>query len=250
MSTSSDSRFYRNVVKHWHAYTGGRHVAVYGVTPDDILQDAFVAAIESGDVTDGNVPTFGPMYMHTRQATESAVFTYRRGHSHSTPYTAWTWTDWQAWADENAGPRLAYSTDSNVLAEWQAFDAARLAHTDSERYHAGLAEYRSQRIASLDEARASLAALVMSGMTVGRIARLIGRTVDAIAAGLDEASAPTVSYLSAFRERPLIDGVQVENDKPMPTRRYPVAQVYDVAASVLSPGSGYRRPGSWEPVEN
>lgn len=235
MSTSSDSRFFRHVVKHWHHYAGGKHVALHGVTPDDVLQDAFLSALEAGNVT-GNVPTFGPMFLHSRQAVESAVYTYRRGHSHSESFSQWSWADWQAWAADNSGPRLAYSSDSNILAEWQAYDAARKAHEAIERHDAGLKAYREERMAGLDDARQALASLVLSGMSVTRVANVIGRTVDAIANGLDASSLPTVSYLSPAPFLPMVDGVEVDNSRPVSIRRYQTAPRYAVKASVVSQG--------------
>lgn len=179
-SPTVDSRFYRNVVKHWHNYAEGRHVAIHGVTPDDVFQDAMVAAIESGDTLDG-VPTFGNMYMHTRRATESAVYTYRRGHSHGEPFTAWEWADWEAWGIAQNVDAFAYST----MPEWLAYDAARSAHDATNAFREALAESRAIRSATLSESRRALASLVMSGMTVTRIAALLGRTVEAITADIE-----------------------------------------------------------------
>jgi hypothetical protein len=43
------STFGYSVLKHWHAYAGGKHVTVHGHDSQDALQMAFLAAIESGD---------------------------------------------------------------------------------------------------------------------------------------------------------------------------------------------------------
>lgn len=211
MEVNSNSRFYRNVVKHWHNYAGGKHVAIHGVTPDDVLQDAFVAAIENGDTVEAlesrrmdwdgivemraysvNIPTFGNMYMHTRQATESAVYTYRRGHAHSEDFTTWTWSDWQAWAESperrDIALRVRYSTD----AEWQAYHAAKRAEAKRAKAEALIAADRDAALATMEESRAMLARLILTGMPVHRIAKLIGRTVESIADGM-EATRDTVA---------------------------------------------------------
>lgn len=183
MTPTVDSRFYRNVVKHWHQYAGGRHVALHGVTPDDVFQDAMVAAIAAGDVTADNVPTFGSMYVHTRHATESAVYAYRRGHSHAEAFTMWTWADWEAWASERIDPafRVRYSTD----AEWQAYAAAAEAHAAEVKRAERVEAMREAYLPNLNETRQALANLVRGGMTVRRIANLLGRTPEAIAADLE-----------------------------------------------------------------
>lgn len=215
METNVNSRFYRNVVKHWHNYAGGRHVAIHGVTPDDVLQDAFVAAIEAGDTVtasetrrmvwedDGSVivetraydvqiPTFGNMYMHTRQAVESAVFTYRRGHSHAEAFSAWTWSDWQAWASaperQSAALRVRYSTDD----EWRAYHAAKDAEAKRVQAEALISDERDAATILMDESRAALASLIRGGMSAHRIAKLLGRTVESIAADM-EATRDTVA---------------------------------------------------------
>ena len=181
-TASSDSRFYRHVVKHWHAYAGGRHVAIHGVTPDDVLQDAMVSAIAAGDCDDNNVPTFGSMYMHSRRAVESAVYTYRRGHSHSESFTAWTWADWQEWSERHDGSdRLAHST----MPEWAAYVAARNAHDAMSAYVASIDDMRADRQESLGVTRSALAALIRQGWTVVKIANMLGRTVEAIAADME-----------------------------------------------------------------
>ena len=196
---SVDSRFYRNVVQHWHAYAGGRHVAIHGVTPDDIFQDAMVRAIESGDVDDNGIPVFGRMYMHTRHAVESAVYTYRRGHNHTEPFTEWTWADWSEWASANNG-NFAHRTDSNPaeIAEWLAFDAARAYQTRVTEWHAAIKSRRELLALSLDDTRQALATLLNEGMTIGTISAVLGRSVAGIVKGLDPLYSVEESTLPAM----------------------------------------------------
>jgi DNA-directed RNA polymerase specialized sigma24 family protein len=189
---SQDGRFYRSIQTHWHNYAGGRHNAIHGVTPDDILQDALLSAIESGDTIDG-VPTFGPMYVHTRRATESAVYTYRRGHNNPLPFTVWTWADWEDWAHQNGADRAVrvFST----MPEWQAYDAAKAAHNAAQARQDAIAAEREADMATLDATRSALAALIGQGYTLRRIANMLGRTPEAIVSDMERTATADVRFI-------------------------------------------------------
>lgn len=147
---------------------------------EDVLQDAFVSALESDGLT------FGTMFRHVSAAAVSAAWRYQRmGNRHSENVREWTWQDWQAWAAANDGSdRLAYSTD----AEWQAFDVARTAHNAAEAHVRFVAERRAAETASLDETRQAWATLIAQGFTVSRICKMLGRNPETVLSELTSES--------------------------------------------------------------
>lgn len=168
MRADQRSRFYRNVVKHWHDYAGGRHVAIHGVTPDDVTQDGFIHALESRDGL-----SFGTLYAHVRAVTETAIYSYRRYGNDHTSDNAPLWTD----ADWEKG---GFTT----LHEWEAYDAWKAAQDADKARSDALTARRESDAASLSTLRSSLYALVSTGMTVRQICNILGRTPEGLLSDL------------------------------------------------------------------
>lgn len=177
MRADSRSRFFKRVS---YRLSTMDYVPVTA-SPEDVLQDAFVSALES----DRSLP-FGDMFRHVSAAAVSAAWRYQRmGNRHSDNVRDWTWQDWTAWAEANDGSdRLAYSTN----AEWQAFDAARLAHESTEAHRRHVAKVRADETATLDATRQAWATLLADGFTVGRICKMLGRTPETVLSELQSES--------------------------------------------------------------
>lgn len=169
MRADTRSRFFKRAA-YLLSLQDGVNVAA---SPEDVFQDGIVSSLESGDGL-----AFGSMFRHVKSSAVSAPYRYRRmGNRHSDNVRDWTWQDWQDWAAANDGSdRLAYSTD----AEWQAFDAARDAHSAADAHRRFVAERRLSEASTLDESRAAWVALISQGFTVAKVCRMLGRNPETI----------------------------------------------------------------------
>lgn len=189
MRADNRSRFYKRAA-YLLSLQDGVNVAA---SAEDVVQDAFVSSLESGDsvrvrVRDDvyvNVPTFGTTFRHVKSSAVSAVWRYRRmGHRPSENVRAWTWNDWQAWAAENDGAdRFAHSTN----AEWQAFDAARLVVQANAAHRKFVEDRRDADAASLDSSLAGLHKLIRAGVTVAGACKVMGRNPETILSEIESA---------------------------------------------------------------
>ena len=181
MRADNGSRFFNYAAKYWHKYAGGKHVSLHGVDVSDVFQDAMLAAIESGDTVGHRVPAYGPAYLHTRQAVEGAVYDYRTGGHVKSDYRAWTWADWQEWAE----------SPTKTLEEYAGYAVAREIHLAEVELANARRAARDAKAGELAASKQLLAKLLTHGETIERITAITGRSVAALLKNVDSDDAPT-----------------------------------------------------------
>jgi DNA-directed RNA polymerase specialized sigma24 family protein len=168
------NRFYGTAIKRWTTRYQGQ-TTIAGTSVEDALQDAYVSAIESGDTLNG-IPTFGPLWRHVATAVTTAVWSHARygaGHT-SESFVPWDWT----------------IEEPLTIEDWAAYGAFRETERANEEIHAAIRSERDARLAMLEASRNALASLILQGMTVRKIASILGRTVEGIESDVNGSQAP------------------------------------------------------------
>jgi hypothetical protein len=173
--------------KQWKAYAGGEWQGVHGHDYQDAVQRAFVSCIESGDTITRkthtgameHVPTYGAMWSHLRQS----VYALASHRAESGMRTFGTGND-------EIAEFVFAEFEPRTVAEWLAYESHRDILDSQARTTARIAREREERLTILSDVRKSFATLIGSGMTVRRIANMLGRTVDGILKDLDADTMP------------------------------------------------------------
>lgn len=168
--------------KHWHQHTHGT-LAIHGVDVLDLVQDAYVSAIESGDtirVSGRNVPSYAQIFRHVRRALTTGVHRYAMATYAPDTSESFDWSE----------------VEPKTVEEWIAYESWRDMTDAIERASRRAREERESRLSILDSTRRAMAELVMSGMTVRQIANTLGRTVESMLSELDETIAPAMVWHS------------------------------------------------------
>ena len=179
------SRFIRNAAYRHFTFNGGRDVGSREFEPADILQGAFIRAIDNGDTVNG-VPTFGAIFRHvqaerahlTRMANVEYHAMVAAANGNATIHAE----EWPEIGDKHS-MRLIGTRNYPSLAQHRASLAdmhrdAELATIDDTVTH----DARSVAILAGDVRSFSrqLASVLMNGATLEEIATAMGLTVRTI----------------------------------------------------------------------
>lgn len=179
------SRFVRTAFKRHFTFNGGRDVGSRDMSAQDILQGAFIRAIESGDTVNG-VPTFGTMFRHV-QAERAHLTRIANAEYAGMRNAAFGNTSreeaWPEMTDKHSMRLLGTRKYASVS---QHRESLAIAHVDAERASIDdtiAAQARQDALASYDdttEFHAILARVLISGATLEDVSAQLGLTVQTI----------------------------------------------------------------------
>lgn len=191
MRADHGSRFYNYATKKW--FLAGYAEFLFGSEVADAFQTGMLSCIESGDwinpKADGRVkgfkvPAYGALWRHIALAVRRAVWANTRfTYDHAEP--SFSWEEWETTANADATAfALRLNGSRQSLAEWAEYHEYRAIRDAISESVKRIEFERETRIGMLSEARRAIAQLVMGGMTVKRIAHLLGRTVEGLSADI------------------------------------------------------------------
>jgi hypothetical protein len=252
MRTDVGTIFVKAAWKRHFTFAGGRDAGSAEFTPADIVQGAFVRAIDNGDTVNG-VPTYGSMFRHVQS--ERAHLTRVSNAEYAARKRAALGEvveDDTVWEDSKHTLRklgtLSYPTlDQHRL-------AVAIAHRDAEMELLDDAVAHSARVEALDGASDSefhvvLARILMSGATLEEVSEALGLTVDTIkrnafesadkslrhiATGIDHSERSVDMHNRAEHERE-IDEAQARHAEMMRERRIAVETATYAHRDVFAP---------------
>lgn len=188
MRADRGSRFYNYATRKWNV--AGYAEFLFGADVSDAFQNGMVSAIASGDwinprgdgrVTGCKVPTYGALWRHIALAVRRAVWQNTR-FTYDAPEREFDWAEWERTANDSV-PSVALRADSanrQTIAEWAEYQEWRAVRDAVSATVARIAEERAERIRMLESGRQAIAQLLIGGMSIGRIARALGRTVEGL----------------------------------------------------------------------
>lgn len=204
MRADHGSRFFNYAVKKWNLAGYGEFL--FGADVQDAFQTAMAECIANGDwvnpsgdgrVKGNRVPLYGALWRHVALAVRRAVWQNTR-FTYDTPEPEFSWEEWERTPQDKEAYalRFALTGSRQSLAEWAEWDEYRAIREATEATRERIIAERESRLGMLDASRKAIAQLVMSGMTVQRIANALGRKVESLAADLDtDEMRPTSRFL-------------------------------------------------------
>lgn len=235
MRADKPTRFLGSAYKRHFTFAGGRDFGSAEFTPGDIVQGAFIRAIENGDTVNG-VPTFGSMFRHvqaerahlTRVANAEYGARKRAALGEVVP-------DDTIWEDNKHTMRLLGTRNYPTLDQHRK--AVAIAHRDAEMATLDDAVTASARTEALDgageEFHIIVARVLMGGATLDEIADALKlntatilrdvfnsqrASLRHITTGIDHSERSVDMHNRAERERE-IDAAQAEHARIMRERR-------------------------------
>lgn len=183
MRADAGTRFIKSAWKRHFTFAGGRDAGSAEYEPADIVQGAFIRAIDNGDTVDG-VPTFGAMFRHVQA--ERAHLTRVSNAEYAARKRAAlgeTVEDDTVWEDNKHTLRKLGTMNYPSLEQHRLAQA--IAHRDAELELLDDAVTNAAREEVLDgaserEFHIVLARILMSGATLEEVSEALGLTVDTI----------------------------------------------------------------------
>lgn len=185
MRTDKRTRFIGSAAKRHFTFAGGRDWGTLDIDPADIVQGAFLRAIEAGDTVSG-VPTFGSMFRWI-QAERARLTNLANAEYSARKRAALGWTESAAdeYQDTTHTLRLLDTRNYATTADHRAAQA--IAHRDVELARMDDYATRDAReseigMANADEFHVVLAEYLMAGHALADVARALGLTVETVSA--------------------------------------------------------------------
>lgn len=185
------SALLRNAAYRHFTFNGGRDVGSREFEPADILQGAFIRAIDAGDVDDNGVPTWGSMFRHI-QAERAHLTRVANAEYHGMIDAALgnvsnAVEEWPDMGDKHSMRRLdTYAGNGRMYPTLdQHRESIALAHVDAERAIIDDTVTASARSEALDGASESefhvvLARVLIAGGTLEEVSTQLGLTVQTL----------------------------------------------------------------------
>lgn len=200
MRTDKRTRFLGSAAARHFTFNGGRDWGSAEFDPSDIVQGAFLRAIDNGDTVDG-VPTFGSLFRHiqseraylTRMA--NAEFSARK--SAALGHVSHAKDEWPDVHDKHAVRLLG---TRNYASLEQHRESLAVAHRDAEMAMMDDAVTSSARMDALEsnadaaerEFHVIVARVLMSGSTLAEIASALGLKPETVAADVQKSRAASL----------------------------------------------------------
>lgn len=185
MRTDKRTRFIGSAAARHFTFSGGRDVGSAEFDPADIVQGAFIRALENGDSVQG-VPTFGSMFRWIQaeraHLTRVSNAEYAARRNAALGHTTKAVDEWPEMTDKH-GVRLLGTRRFPTLAQHRL--SLALAHRDSELAQLDDAVAHSARVEALDGAKDEefhviLTRILMGGATLAEVSDALGLTVETI----------------------------------------------------------------------
>ena len=199
MRTDVGTLFIKSAWKRHFTFSGGRDAGSAEFTPADIVQGAFIRAIEAGDTVNG-VPAYGPLFRHiqserahlTRVSNAEYAARKRAALGEVVP-------DDTIWEDTKHTLRLLGTRRYPSLDQHRR--AVAIAHRDAELELLDDAVTHSARQEALDgasdkEFHVVLARVLMNGATLEEVSRALGLTVATIQRNAFESQAKSLRHIA------------------------------------------------------
>lgn len=199
MRTDVGTQFVKSAYKRHFTFAGGRDAGSAEFTPADIVQGAFIRAIEAGDTVNG-VPAYGPLFRHIQS--ERAHLTRVSNAEYSARKRAALGEvvpDDTIWEDTKYTLRLLGTRNYPTLDQHRR--AVAIAHRDAELALLDDAVTNAARTEALDgaserEFHVIVARVLMGGATLEEISQALGLTVATIQRNVFESRAKSLRHIS------------------------------------------------------
>lgn len=183
--TMTRSRFVRTAYKRHFTFNGGRDIGSREFEPADIVQGAFIRAIEAGDTNNG-IPTFGSMFRHV-QAERAHLTRVANAEYAGLRNAAFGNTSREeAWPEPTDKHSMRLLGTRRYATLDQHRESLAIAHVDAERAVIDdTLTFQSREVAlssysETTEFHAILARVLLSGATLEDVSASLGLTVQTI----------------------------------------------------------------------
>lgn len=199
MRADHGSRFYNYAVRKWN--TAGYAEFLFGSDVADAFQTAMAECLAAGDWTGAERrPAYGALWRHMSLAVRRAVWSNTR-FTYDAPEAPFSWEEWEQTANAEYPAFVLRATGNRQsLAEWAEYAEYRAIRDAMAASVERIKFEREERLNMLSTARKAIAQLVLSGMTVTRIANMLGRNVESLASDLASEELPLAPRMLPSRD--------------------------------------------------
>lgn len=185
------SAFLRNAAYRHFAFNGGRDIGSREAEPADILQGAFIRALEAGDTDENGVPSYGPLFRHIQSErahlTRVANAEYHGMIAAALGNVSHAVEEWPSMTDKHSVRKLDTYAGNGCMHPTleQHRESIALAHIDAERAMIDDTVTTDARMEALDgaseeEFHVVLARVLIAGGTLEEVSASLGLTVQTL----------------------------------------------------------------------